>query len=268
MKRIKVVPVAQLNDNYAYLIIDNESHVAAAVDVSEADKVLLALTALYPPPPRITHVLTTHHHGDHCDGNKALKAHDASLVFVGGDDRIPELTHKVEDGEKVMVGRITIESIFAPCHTRGHFLFYCRPDGDEPGHLFTGDTLFSGGCGAFFEGTPDQMHYALIDVIAKLPPDTRVWCGHEYTLANLQFALTIDGDNQVLRAKFERVLEQRRRGEQTVPSTVAEELQFNPFMRVGAKAIKLAVGSADDTDIETMGKVRATKNKYKAPALL
>jgi len=167
----------------------------------------------------------------------------------------------------IKLGHTTIKCIASPCHTRGHFLFLASNPSSASTHLFTGDTLFSGGCGRFFEGTASQMRQALYEVIGRLPHETLVWCGHEYTLGNLQFALTVESGNEALKSKFASVRLKRQRAEPTVPSTIGEEFTFNPFMRVENKAIKASVGNTEDSDDETMGKLRERKNSFKTPLL-
>jgi len=185
------------------------------------------------------------------------------LIVVGADDRIPELNFKVKEGDKFNVGNLSVSVRYTPCHTTGH-VFYIAKGGDhQPLALFSGDTLFIAGCGKFMEGTAEQMRHALMDVAALLPGDTQVWCGHEYTVSNFRFAKSVDPDNKALQDKTTWSQERRGAGLPTVPSTIAEELTYNPFMRVNVGNIKTAVGSIQDSDAETMLKLRETKNNFK-----
>eukprot|EP01121_Diplochlamys_sp_Union-15-3_P006651 TRINITY_DN17159_c0_g1_i1.p1 TRINITY_DN17159_c0_g1~~TRINITY_DN17159_c0_g1_i1.p1 ORF type:complete len:259 (-),score=51.84 TRINITY_DN17159_c0_g1_i1:6-782(-) len=258
---MKVVQVPVLSDNYSYLVIDEKSKKAAAVDPAEADKVIQAAEKL---GVRITTVLTTHHHWDHSGGNEDIVSKLKDLSVLGGDDRIPKLTKKVKHGDEITLESLKIKVFFTPCHTSGHVLYFIEADGgDQHPALFSGDTLFIGGCGRFFEGTAKQMHYALLDVVANLPKQTEVYCGHEYTVKNLQFAMTVEPDNPDLKAKLEWAKKQREKGESTVPSTVEEELRFNPFMRVNQPSIKKNLGLPEDADaIQVMASLRAAKDKF------
>jgi len=258
--KMKVVPVPVLSDNYAYLVFDETTKVAAAVDPAEPEKVLIAAKA---EGVKISTVLTTHHHTDHSGGNKGICEQISDLIVIGADDRIPNLTRKVSEGDTITFGEITITVKFTPCHTSGHVLYLAKCGEQEPLALFSGDTLFIGGCGKFFEGTAKQMHYALNSVVANLPDNCNVWVGHEYTVSNLRFALSVDPDNKALQEKYEWAKKQRETGNFTIPSTVASEKSFNPFMRVHTEAIKKAVGSINDSDEQTMAKLRTAKNEFK-----
>jgi len=187
-----------------------------------------------------------------------------NIEVVGGDDRIPMLTRKVGHGDKLKIGNIDVDVFFTPCHTTGHVL-YVAGDGKSPKALFSGDTLFIGGCGRFFEGTAQNMYHALCEVVANLPKDTQVFCGHEYTVKNLQFAATIEKDNSALKKKLHWAEAQRNHSPPlpTIPSTVEEELSYNPFMRVDQVSIKTALGFSQDADpVDVMAKLRALKDKW------
>jgi len=258
-RSLRVIPVPVLSDNYAYLLCDESSNVAAAVDPAQPEEVLKVAER---EGLTITTVLTTHHHNDHAGGNIEMARYVPNITIVGGDDRIPAMNRKVKEGDEIQLGNLSITCRFTPCHTSGHVLYIAK-GADQTPSLFCGDTLFIAGCGKFFEGTATQMNYALNTVVAGLPKQTQVWCGHEYTLNNMKFALHVDPENTALKSKFAWALAERGQGKPTVPSTVEEELTYNPFMRVFTEAIKRAVGSVEDTDDETMHKLRIAKNEFK-----
>jgi len=257
---MKVIPVPALSDNFMYLVIDESTRKAFAVDPVEPNKLLERAEA---EQVTVTHALTTHHHHDHAGGNEKLATQVKGIEVFGGDDRIPAMTKKVGDGDLIEVGNIKIKVFFTPCHTSGHVLYLAK-QGDEAGSLFTGDTLFVGGCGRFFEGTAEQMHHALNTVIASLPDNTKVYCGHEYTKKNLEFAQHVEPNNEAVKHKLSWAEQKGKSGEPTVPSTVGEEKTFNPFMRVGVaefvKSLQLKDGSTDP--IAAMGHLRELKNKF------
>eukprot|EP01098_Paradermamoeba_levis_P012123 TRINITY_DN5248_c0_g1_i1.p1 TRINITY_DN5248_c0_g1~~TRINITY_DN5248_c0_g1_i1.p1 ORF type:complete len:259 (-),score=79.56 TRINITY_DN5248_c0_g1_i1:127-903(-) len=258
---MKVVVVPILSDNFSYFLIDEANGVAAVVDPAEPTKVYEEAQKL---KLKVTTILTTHHHWDHAGGNEQFFSliSDPNLVVVGGDDRIPALNKKVTGGDKFKVGSIEVKVLFTPCHTSGHVLYYVEHPNSSP-VLFTGDTLFIGGCGRFFEGTPSQMFSALIEVVSALPKNTQIYCGHEYTIKNLQFALTLEPQNKALKDKLEWATNQRKNGHPTVPSLLEEELAFNPFMRVKERTVAEAVGLGEGGDpVEVMRLVRAKKDAF------
>lgn len=154
------------------------------------------MTAVSDQAVQLKSVLTTHHHWDHAGGNEKLVSKSSKALKVyGGDDRIGALTDKVHQNDEIRLGSLTIRCLFTPCHTTGHICYYIdSPNGQRA--VFTGDTLFSGGCGRFFEGDATQMHAALMGQLSKLPDDTNVFCGHEYTLQNLKYANHVEPNNQ------------------------------------------------------------------------
>lgn len=161
------------------------------------------LTAVSDQAVQLKSILTTHHHWDHAGGNEKLvtKSNKALKVY-GGDDRIGALTDKVKQNDEIRLGNLTIRCLFTPCHTTGHICYYIdSPKGQRA--VFTGDTLFSGGCGRFFEGDATQMHAALMGQLSKLPDDTNVYCGHEYTLQNLKYANHVEPNNQDVLKKID-----------------------------------------------------------------
>jgi len=233
---VEIVPVPQLSDNYAYLLTDGETGDAAVVDCAEAAPVLEEVRRR---GVRLVAVLATHHHFDHVGGNADLLHAVPGLRVCGSADdapRIPGITHRVRDGDPVEVGRLRGRVILIPAHTSGHVAYYFPAERA----VFTGDTLFAGGCGRLFEGDAAQMMRSLAK-LASLPDDTAVYCGHEYTEKNLRFAATLEPGNARLRDKLARVRELRQAGTPTVPSTIAEEKATNPFLRTGSAELAASV---------------------------
>ncbi len=231
-----VVPVPQLSDNYAYLVTDPSTHEAAVVDCAEAAAVLDEVARR---KVKLTTVLATHHHFDHVGGNQDLLTRVPQLRVHGSADdapRIPGITNRLRDGDSVSLGSLRGRVILIPAHTSGHVAYHF-PDAKA---VFTGDTLFAGGCGRLFEGDAAQM-MASLGKLAALPDDTRVFCGHEYTEKNLQFALTLEPGNRALVEKYQRVQDLRRAGKPTVPSTIAEEKATNPFLRTSSPELEASV---------------------------
>ncbi|CAI2328341.1 unnamed protein product [Caenorhabditis sp. 36 PRJEB53466] len=211
----------------------------------------------------ISGVLTTHHHYDHCGGNERFRREFPKIAIFGGDQRIPGVDNHVKHGDAHELADLKIECLSTPCHTSGHICYYVTdPSSEESvGVVFTGDTLFIAGCGRFFEGTAPQMDTALNSVLSALPNATWIYPGHEYTAANLKFAAHVEPANRKVQKKLEWALERTKNGEFTVPSTILEEKETNPFMRVReSKEIREKVGAEDP--IEGMQKLRDLKNHF------
>jgi hydroxyacylglutathione hydrolase len=259
----KVVHVPVLDDNYAYIVVDLASSRCALVDAVEPAKVLERVKEL---DCTVSLVLTTHHHWDHAGGNKELLSLLADeSVRVYGEQRVQAVTNVVSDGDRIQFESLCIHVHVTPCHTSGHALFrVASPLADEADALFTGDTLFVGGCGKFFEGDGRQMNAALNAVIAKLDRRTQIWCGHEYTVSNLRFARSVEPSNKALLAKSKWADEQRKLGLPTIPSSVAGELAFNPFMRLESAELRASISvDASTSDDDVMSKLRAAKNSFR-----
>jgi len=257
---MKIIEIPVFADNYAYLIIDKENGVAAAVDPAVPEKVLEAAEK---EGVKITTVLTTHHHWDHSGGNGKIAAAIQDIKVVGGDTRIEALNHQVGNGDIVQISNnIKVKVFSTPCHTTGHVLYLAEDKDQTDKALFTGDTLFIAGCGRFFEGTAEQMNKALNEVIASLPDETLVYSGHEYTKKNLEFALSIEPDNLVVQNKYQSVCKKRDSGFPTVPSTVGEEKTYNPFMRVSEEAMKSALKMEGKNSIDVMAELRLRKDNF------
>lgn len=250
----------QFQDNYAYLLMCHTTGESAIIDCSDADPLIAWYTKEGKKPSAI---LNTHHHPDHIAGNDDLLSKWPDLAVLGyeGDrERIPRLTRFLHEGDLVHIGQQTAKVLFVPGHTSGHLAFFF-PDAQA---LFCGDALFAGGCGRLFEGTPAMMH-ASLQKMAHLPPETQVFCGHEYTLSNLRFALHVEPDNLRTKARYDACKKLRERGEATIPSTISEELHTNPFFRSHAPTIQKAAASqgADPNDpAAVFGAIRKMKDTF------
>lgn len=257
---MQVIRLEALSDNYIFLLYDAEQNIAAVVDPAEAEPVLKQLAQLN---AELVAIFNTHHHGDHVGGNQQLIQQFPQLTVYGGAEdrgRIPGQQVFLQQGDRIQFSSRTAEVIFVPGHTRAHIAYYFPPQQPgETGELFCGDTLFAGGCGRLFEGTPTQM----VDSLSKLralPDDTRVWCAHEYTLSNLKFALTVDGDNADLQRRYDEVTVARNRQEATIPSLLGVEKRTNPFLRWEQPALQLVVKSSDP--VQTFARIRGMKDKF------
>jgi len=238
---LRVERIPTWKDNYTYLAVCERSGEAAVVDAPEVDPVVARVDAL---GVRVSLVLSTHHHPDHSMANPELARRYGVPVLghVSDADRLPGFTRGLEEGDTVQVGQETARVLFIPAHTRGHIAYVF----DDAGAVFSGDTLFAAGCGRLFEGTPQLMYEALVGKLGKLPGETRVYCGHEYTESNLRFAAHVEPDNEAVKAALERARAIRAKAapdwhdatpdEMTVPSTIAEEHATNPFMRARSAA--------------------------------
>ncbi|XP_029433425.1 hydroxyacylglutathione hydrolase, mitochondrial isoform X1 [Rhinatrema bivittatum] len=258
---MKVELLPALTDNYMYLLTDEETKEAAIVDPVQPQKVV---DAVKKHGVNLTSVLTTHHHWDHAGGNEKLVKLISGLKVYGGDSRVGALTHKVSHLTTFKVGSLNVKCLYTPCHTSGHICYLVtKSNSSEPPAVFTGDTLFVAGCGKFFEGTAEEMYKALVEILGRLPPETRVYCGHEYTINNLKFARHVEPHNSAIKEKLAWAKEQYERGEPTIPSTIAEEFTFNPFMRVREESVQHHARESDA--IATMGAIRREKDNFKVP---
>jgi hydroxyacylglutathione hydrolase len=250
---LRVERIPTLSDNYTYLLICEQTGEAAVVDAPEVDPVVARVAAT---GARVTKILSTHHHPDHSMANPELARRFEAPVFghVSDASRIPGFTDGLEEGDRVEVGRAAARVLFVPAHTRAHIAYFF----DEAGAVFCGDTLFAAGCGRLFEGTPEMMYEALVEKLGRLPDETRVYCGHEYTESNLAFAAHVEPDNEAVKRALERVRAVRAHkaadwhdatpDEMTVPTTIADEHATNPFMRAGS--------------VEELGRRRALKDSF------
>jgi hydroxyacylglutathione hydrolase len=255
---MRIVPIACLKDNYAYLVIAANGD-AAIVDASEAEPIRRALAR---EKVRARAIWSTHHHHDHVGGNEELVG-ELALEVVGhvhDRGRLPGLTKGVDTGDVVSVGEVTARCIHIPGHTLGAVAYFVEV-GDER-VVFTGDTLFCSGCGRLFEGTPAQMHASLSRLL-ELPGDTRVYCGHEYTESNLRFAAHIDQPNADIDLARERAHRLRTGHAPTVGTTLDEERLTNPFLRVRSPTIRKNLKIAPEADdVTAFTAIRAAKDAF------
>ena len=236
-------PVPILSDNYAWMLRDSGSGAVAIVDPAEAKPIIAALEKA---GGRLDLILLTHHHSDHIAGVDEVRARfpGAKVVGAAADaHRLPKLDQAVKEGDAVAFGSASARVIDTPGHTRGQINYFIA-DGEI---LLSGDTLFSLGCGRLSEGTPAEM-FASLAKLAALPGGTKICCGHEYTESNARFALSVDANNAALKARTEQAHQQRAAGQPTVPSTMASELEANPFLRA--------------PDVATFADLRAKKDKF------
>jgi hydroxyacylglutathione hydrolase len=249
-----------LNDNYIYLIVSqdnqNKEGVVAVVDPAEPGPVMSACSEL---GLALTHVLNTHHHWDHTGANLELKQQYGCKIVGARDDaaRIPGIDIMVDEDTDLTLGTLAVRVLNVPGHTVGHIAYVI---GDA---LFCGDTLFGGGCGRLFEGSPAQMWDSL-QKLARLPADTKVYCAHEYTLSNLRFARSVDPDNPELAARISRDTRMRMDSRPTIPSTVGDELATNPFLRPLSSSFCAAYAGATgipDEALAVFTAIRASKDK-------
>ena len=254
-----LIALPAFEDNYLWLLHDGQQ--ALVVDPGDAAPVQAALRRL---GLRLACILVTHHHGDHTGGVTALREASGATVYGPARERIPEPFTPLAGGDRLRVLGLDFEVLDVPGHTAGHIAFFAR-DVDGAPLLFCGDTLFSGGCGRIFEGTPAQL-LASLDALAALPPTTRVCAAHEYTLGNLRFARTVEPDNTALADHERQCLQRRADGRPTLPSTIGLERAINPFLRSREAAVIRAVRahspSANDA-VAVFAALRQWKNEFR-----
>lgn len=252
---VELIPC--LSDNYAYLLRDPEQpELCAVVDPSEPEPVKRALGAR---GLRLTHILNTHHHFDHTGGNLPLKEEFGAEIVGPEKDRarIPGIDVGVDEHAPWSFGRHTARVLEIPAHTRAHIAFAF----EDENIVFTGDTLFAMGCGRLFEGTP-QMMWTSLSKLMQLDDAMRVYCGHEYTLSNGRFALTLEPGNRDLQGRMTEVEALRAQSRPTIPSTIALEKKTNPFLRPDSPEIRQTLGMTDADDVAVFAEIRRRKDSF------
>ena len=252
--KIEIIPC--LNDNYSYLIHDEISNTVAIVDPSEFIPCDTIISKNY---KKLDFILNTHHHYDHVGGNEELKKKYNSKVlgFENDENRIPQIDTVLKDNQEFKIGTLNFTTIFIPGHTRGHVAFYFKKERV----VFSGDTLFSLGCGRVFEGTYKQMFQSL-NKLKNLPGETKVYCGHEYTFKNLEFCLKFNPNNDFLKKKKDDIKLSLKNKKPTIPSTIADEIKANIFFRVNDPDVKKAINLENSPDIEIFTKLRDLKDNF------
>ena len=253
---MKIIPIPCLNDNYAYIVNDVATKTIGVVDPSEAEPII---NYLKKEKLELNYILNTHHHFDHVDGNIELqKLYNSKIIgFIGDKHRIPGINITLNDGEKFNFGKSIVKIIHIPGHTSGHICFFF----EKEKIAFTGDTLFSLGCGRIFEGDHKQMLSSL-NKIKKLPAKTKIYCGHEYTLKNAEFCMKYDANNMDLINHFKKVSELRLKNLPTVPSILEEELKSNIFLRCDQNDLKIKLNMENGDDYKVFKKVRDLKDTF------
>ncbi|KAL1412909.1 Cytoplasmic glyoxalase II [Vanrija albida] len=250
---MKVVPVQARSDNWMYIVVDEASGEAAVVDPYDAPKLAQAVKD---EGVKVTTLITTHHHHDHSGGNLAFLDLHPGLKAVGGSNQGPGTNTIVKDGDEFKLGSLHVKALATPCHTQDSICFFVEDKAKGQRGVFTGDTLFLAGCGRFFEGNAAEMNAAL-SKLAKLPEDTLVYNGHEYTTGSAKFGLAIEPDNAALKGLFERSQTDKVT---TGKSTIGDEKKWNVFIRLDTPEAKKATGETEP--LKVLAKLRELKNAF------
>ena len=253
---MKVEIISCLQDNYSYLIIDETNNLACVVDPSEAQPII---NYLKNKNINLKYILNTHHHFDHIGGNIELKKKFNSIVvgYKHDSERIPEIDICLENNEIWKSDNFEAKIIHVPGHTKGHICFHFYNEK----LLFTGDTLFSLGCGRIFEGTYEQM-FSSLNKIKNLPKDTKIYCGHEYTIKNYEFCKKIEPKNLYLNKKHDEINFKISKKLPTIPTTLEEELNCNVFLRCNVIGLKSSLNMKNDNPIAIFTKLRDLKDNF------
>jgi len=254
MLSVNIIPCLQ--DNYSFVIQDTETNIIAVIDPSEFEPINNFIKKKF---KKIDYILNTHHHFDHTGGNLDLKKKYNSKVigYKKDEKRIPGIDIKLSDNENFKLGNVNFKIFFIPGHTNGHICFYSKNEKV----IFTGDTLFSLGCGRIFEGTHLEMLRSL-NLIKKLPVDTQIYCGHEYTQKNLAFCAKYEVNNNRLEEKKKWIISRLNQKRPTIPVTVMEELDTNIFLRCDNSEVKKSLRMENATELEVFKKLRDLKDVF------
>jgi len=257
MAHLAFHPFICRSDNYGLLLHDHKSGATAAIDAPDAAEIERQLAGL---GWRLTHIFTTHHHGDHVEGNAVLKREFACSIIGPAAEagRIPGIDRKVAGGDSFTWAGCEVQVMDCPGHTKGHIAYLMASEEA----VFAGDTLFSVGCGRVFEGTMDEMHHS-VSQFRLLSPTTRLYCGHEYTQSNVRFALSVEASNAALQERAAEVDRLRAAGRMTCPSTIGEELRVNPFLRTDSAEIRQNLGLEQASDAEVFAELRRRKDGFR-----
>jgi len=254
MLNIKIIPC--LDDNYSYLLHDKITNTVTIIDPSDFNTCDRTIKKSF---KKLDYILNTHHHFDHVGGNQKLKKKYNSKIlgFEKDKERIPGIDITLSENQNIKIGSTTFEIIFIPGHTSGHIAFYSKIEKI----IFTGDTLFSLGCGKVFEGTNNQMLNSL-NKFKNLPSDTKIYCGHEYTKKNLEFCLKYEPNNEYLKKKKDRIDLKLRSESPTVPVSIEDELKMNIFLRCNEQSVKKALNLDNSSEQEIFVKLRSLKDNF------
>jgi len=254
VNKFKVFQFPCRDDNYGVILIDKDRGLAISIDAPETEAIEDVLES---KRVKLTHILTTHHHGDHVEGNSFLKSKYGCEIIGPVNEKIPGGDRFVGHGDSFELEGHRVEVIGTPGHTLGQIAYYL-PD---QGIVFAGDALFALGCGRVFEGTPEMMHTAL-QRLAALPDETLVYAGHEYTLANAKFALSVSPNNPALVERAREIEIMRDNGKATLPTTIGLEKETNPFLRPFDKEIRQVLGLEQASDLDVFTEIRARKDRF------
>ncbi|OAF68574.1 hypothetical protein A3Q56_03651 [Intoshia linei] len=256
MKMFNIKILKAFEDNYMYVVYDSIKKLAIAVDPADSN---IMSSFINENKLNLKAILTTHHHSDHAGGNEQMNLKYPEAKIYGGDTRIPKMTDIIgKHCQEIECIGLKFICLKTPCHTKGHICYYT--DNLPTPIVFTGDTLFSMGCGRFFEGDAEQMETSLNKIIAKLDPKTKVYFGHEYTAKNLNFVCSIEQNNGELKKYKEIVDNTLSKGEYSSPSNLKDELSYNPFMRTSESNLQNILRT--DNPISTMKVLRKMKNEF------
>jgi len=253
---INIEPIKAFSDNYIWLLTTNEGSIV--IDPGESDNLLKIIKERN---LNLKAILITHHHFDHTGGIEEILA-DKSIDVYGPNNNIDSINIKVSNESKINLLGIEFEVIEIPGHTLDHIAYYAKNDGHPI--LFSGDTLFAGGCGRVFEGTFEQM-YESLSILKKLPLNTKIYCGHEYTESNLRFAKSVEPLNQAIISRYNDVVKLNKQGIPTLPSTIEIEIETNPFLRAGLKSIQQEISKKFNTpknDKDIFAAIRQWKDNF------